>query len=148
MRTSDNPSTHCIIGLLMRNKGADERTRTADLSSLQVGLWLSQGVPARIDTWLTEAERSAAVASRLLPRTDAYQPGCTTMAVNEPGRALPPTRPSQEPHREGTTCGYRGRQGVEPRCQRGQVVGRRGKYTFCAHPQGSDHEDPHSEYRQ
>ena len=29
MRTSDNPASHCIIGLLMRNKGADERTRTA-----------------------------------------------------------------------------------------------------------------------
>ena len=33
--------------------------------------------------------------------------------------------------------------GEEPCCQRGQVVGRRGKYTFCAHPQGSDYEDPH-----
>jgi hypothetical protein len=126
----------------------DERTRTADLISLRVGLWLSQGVPPRVGTGLTEAERSAAVASPLPPCIDAYQPGCSTIAVNEPGRASPLTRPSQEPHREGTTCGYRGRQGVESRCQRGQVVGRRGKDTFCADPQGSGYEDPHSEYRQ
>jgi hypothetical protein len=38
MRTLDNPSCHCIIGLLMRNKGADEQTRTADLVSLRVCL--------------------------------------------------------------------------------------------------------------
>src|SRR5215211_52033 len=121
----------------------DERTRTADLISLRVGLWLSQGLPPRSDTYRRRTISRGGIA----PPT-AYQPGCSTIAVNEPDGASPLTRPSQEPHREGTTCGYRGRQGVEPRCQRGQVVGRRGKNTFCADPQGSDYEDPHSEYRQ
>ena len=36
MRTSDNPCSYCIIGLLMRNRGADERTRTAYPCSLRV----------------------------------------------------------------------------------------------------------------
>jgi hypothetical protein len=41
MRTSDNPTSHCIIGLLMRNREADERTRTAYLLQLRVcGHWL------------------------------------------------------------------------------------------------------------
>jgi len=40
MRTSDNPSSHCIIGL------ADERTRTADLNSSRVRSRASKGLPA------------------------------------------------------------------------------------------------------
>jgi hypothetical protein len=40
MRTSDNPSSHCIIGL------ADERTRTADLISSGVRSRASTGLPA------------------------------------------------------------------------------------------------------
>ena len=36
MRTSDDPSSQCIIGLLMRNRRADERTRTAYSCSLRV----------------------------------------------------------------------------------------------------------------
>jgi hypothetical protein len=46
----------------------------------------------------------------------------------------PPTLPCQESHHEGTTYGYRGRQGVEPRRQRGQIVGGRGKYAPGAGP--------------
>ena len=70
------------------------------------------------------------------------------VAAYEPHRALPLTRPCQEPHGEGTDRGYRGRQGVEARCQRGQVVGGRGQDAFCADPQRCEHEDPYAEYGQ
>jgi len=40
MRTSDNPSSHCIIGL------ADERIRTADLILLRMRPRANTGLPA------------------------------------------------------------------------------------------------------
>jgi hypothetical protein len=66
---------------LRRIARADERTRTADLISLRVGLRLSLCVLSRTGTWLTEGEHSAAAAPTGLLRTGPYQPGCSTVAV-------------------------------------------------------------------
>jgi hypothetical protein len=85
MRTLDNPSSHCIIGLLMRNKGADERTRTADLVSLRVCLRTFQPMLVRTEIVLFWAVFSNLEASLCPLCSSAYQPGCSAFGGRAPG---------------------------------------------------------------
>jgi hypothetical protein len=98
MRTLDNPSSHCIIGLLMRNKGADERTRTADLVSLRVCLSTFQPMLVRTEIVLfwavfgnLEASlcpvRTSLVAVRLVVEHREASNGCSGLRWPFPDQA-------------------------------------------------------------
>jgi hypothetical protein len=67
--------------VLSINKKADERTRTAFLVSLQVGLCPSYGVPPRTGAWLPKAKNFTIAAPPVLLRSAPYRSGCSTVAV-------------------------------------------------------------------
>jgi hypothetical protein len=85
MRTLDNPSSHCIIGLLMRNMGDDERTRTAYPCSLRVCLSTFQPMLVRTEIVLFWAVFDDLAASLCPLCSSAYQPGCSAFGGRAPG---------------------------------------------------------------